>query len=174
MEHENVFLLEFGLIVPAVLKCLFRHDLCRHNLSTWRKVIHIYSFLLESKIFLMYIQFWHLKFCSNSRNLGFFCKFKKCVIFWEISHQHQRNFSIVCIILSSTHIKSFIYFSLSVPVVLKLMHPQNEQNRSSTSGPLHFNPMDILKNVFTSRIPSRFLLTAVWILLFNPLTYCQN
>ena len=29
MEHENVFLFEYGLIVPAVLKCLFRHNLCR-------------------------------------------------------------------------------------------------------------------------------------------------
>ena len=38
---------------------------------------------------------------------------------------------------------------------------QNEQNRSYTSGPLDLNPMDILKNAFTSRIFSRFLLTAV-------------
>ena len=45
----------YGLIVPAVLKCLFRHNLCRRSLSTWRKIIHIYSFLLKSKIFLMYI-----------------------------------------------------------------------------------------------------------------------
>ena len=29
------------------------------------------------------------------------------------------------------------------------MHPKNEQNRSSTLGPRHLNPMDILRNVFT-------------------------
>ena len=28
------------------------------------------------------------------------------------------------------------------------MHPKNEQNRSSTLGPRHLNPMDILRNVF--------------------------
>ena len=55
MEHENVFLFEYGLIVPAVLKCLFRHNMWRLSLPTWRKIIHIYSFLLQSKIFLMYI-----------------------------------------------------------------------------------------------------------------------
>ena len=44
---------------------------------------------------------------------------EKYAIFWEISHLHLRNFSIVYIILSSTHIKRFIYFSLSVLVVLK-------------------------------------------------------
>ena len=37
----------------------------------------------------------------------------------------------------------------------------NEQNRSSTLGPLDLNPMDILRNVFISRISSRFLLTTV-------------
>ena len=31
-------------------------------------------------------------------------------------------------------------------------HPQNEQNRSSTLGPLDLNPMHILRSVFTSRI----------------------
>ena len=30
-EQENVFLLEFGLIVPEVLKCLFRHDFRRRS-----------------------------------------------------------------------------------------------------------------------------------------------
>ena len=29
------------------------------------------------------------------------------------------------------------------------MYPQNEQNRSSTLRPLHLNPMDILRSVFT-------------------------
>ena len=33
-EQENVFLFEFGLIVPAALKCLFRHNLCRRSLPT--------------------------------------------------------------------------------------------------------------------------------------------
>ena len=37
------------------------------------------------------------------------------------------------------------------------MDPKNEQNSNSTLGPGQLNPMDILKNVFTSR----FLLTAV-------------
>ena len=77
-------------------------------------------------------------------------------------------------IKTSAHIKTYIYFSLSVPVVLKRTHPQNKQNRSSTLGPLHLNPMDILRSVFTSRISSRILLTAVWILFFNPLIYRQN
>ena len=36
-EQENVFLFEFGLIVPTVLKCLFRHNLCRRSLPTWKK-----------------------------------------------------------------------------------------------------------------------------------------
>ena len=49
----------------------------------------------------------------------------------------------------------------------------NEQNRGSNLGPLNLNPMDIL-SVFTSTISSKFLLTAVWILFFNPLIYCQN
>ena len=47
------------------------------------------------------------------------------------------------------------------------MHPKNEQNRSSTLVPWHSNPMDILRNVFTSRISPKFLLTAVGILFFN-------
>ena len=34
MEHENVFLFEYGIIVPAVLKCLFRHNLCRRRLCS--------------------------------------------------------------------------------------------------------------------------------------------
>ena len=38
---------------------------------------------------------------------------------------------------------------------------------SSTLGPLPLNPMDILRSVFTSRISSRFSLTAVWIIFFN-------
>ena len=111
-------------------------------------------------------------FCSNFQKFRSFWRFKKCPIFWKISHQHQRNFSIVRIMLSSAHIKSFIYFSLSIPVVLKWRHPQNEQNRSSTLGPLHLNPMDILRSNFTrgftSRISSRFLVTAVWILFLIP------
>ena len=55
-----------------------------------------------------------------------------------------------------------------------MMHPKNEENCSSTLGPRHLNTMEILRNVFTSRISSRFLLTSVWILFFNPLIYCQN
>ena len=39
--------------------------------------------------------------------------------------------------------------------------PENEQNRSFDSGPRHLSPIDISRNVLTSRIPLRFLLTAV-------------
>ena len=49
------FLFEFGLIVPAVLNGLFRHNLCRRSLLIWRKVTPVYTFLLQSKILLMYI-----------------------------------------------------------------------------------------------------------------------
>ena len=34
MEHENVFLFEYALIVPAVLKCLLQH-----NLPIWKKIV---------------------------------------------------------------------------------------------------------------------------------------
>ena len=44
---------------------------------------------------------------------------------------------------------------------------KNEHNRSSTLGPRNLNHMDILRDVFISRIFSRFLQTAVWILFFN-------
>ena len=71
------------------------------------------------------------------------------------------KFSIARIVLSSAHIKSVIYFSLSVPVVLKKTYPKNEQNRSSTLGLSHLNSMDILRHLFTSRISSRFFLTSV-------------
>ena len=54
------------------------------------------------------------------------------------------------------------------------MSKKNELSRSSTFGPWHLNPMDILRNVCTSRISSRSLLTAVWILFLDPLIYCQN
>ena len=38
---------------------------------------------------------------------------EKYAIFWEISHPHLRNFSIVYIILSSTHIKK-VYLSFFI------------------------------------------------------------
>ena len=50
---------------------------------------------------------------------------------------------------------------------------ENKQNCSSTLGPQHLDPMDILSNVFTSRTSSRFLLIAVLIFL-NFLIYCQK
>ena len=59
-EQENVFLSEFGRNVPAVPTCLFRHNLCRRSLPTWRKVIPIHSLLLQSKIFLMYLMWNNL------------------------------------------------------------------------------------------------------------------
>ena len=54
------------------------------------------------------------------------------------------------------------------------MHLKTKQNRNSTLRPQHLNPMDILKNVFESRVSSRYLLTTVWISFFNRLIYCQN
>ena len=44
MEHENVFLFEYGLIIPAVLKCLFRHNLCRRSLPTWENYPYLLIF----------------------------------------------------------------------------------------------------------------------------------
>ena len=67
------------------------------------------------------------------------------------------KFCVVCIILSSAHTKSFIYFSLSVPAVLKWTHPKNEQNRSSSLGPRHLNHMDILRSVFPQEFLQGFL-----------------
>ena len=32
------------------------------------------------------------------------------------------------------------------------MHPKHEQNRSSTLGPRHLNPMDILRNVLPQEL----------------------
>ena len=43
-EQENVFLFEFGLIVPVVLKCLFPYNLCRPSLPIRRKVILLLIF----------------------------------------------------------------------------------------------------------------------------------
>ena len=43
MEHENVFLFEFGLTVLVVLKYSFRHNLYGRSLSTWRKIILIFA-----------------------------------------------------------------------------------------------------------------------------------
>ena len=55
-------------------------------------------------------------------------------------------------------------FLLTVPVVLKSTHPKKKQNRRLTSGPWNLDPMGILRNAFISRISSKFILTAVWIL----------
>ena len=38
---------------------------------------------------------------------------EKYAIFWERSDLHLRNFSVVCIILSSAHIKCSIHFSIA-------------------------------------------------------------
>ena len=108
------------------------------------KVIPIYSILLQLNIFFMHIMqiilvkhrilkktseiltvssgFDICSFVQISRNLGGFLQVETCAIFWKISHLHLRNFSIVCIILSSAHKK--IIFFLSVPGVLKWMHPK--------------------------------------------------
>ena len=55
VSSKKVFLFEFWLIISTVLKCSFWHNLCKHSLPIWRKVILIYSFLFQSKIFLMYM-----------------------------------------------------------------------------------------------------------------------
>ena len=36
-DQENVFLFEFGLIVPVVLKCLFWHNLCKRTVTHMEK-----------------------------------------------------------------------------------------------------------------------------------------
>ena len=50
------------------------------------------------------------------------------------------------------------------------MHPESEQNRSSTLGPQHLNPIDIflLKNFF--KVSSNSCMDFI----FNPIIYCQN
>ena len=45
-EQENVYLFEFGLIVPAVLKCLFRHNFCRRSLPPAEKLSLFAHFVL--------------------------------------------------------------------------------------------------------------------------------
>ena len=142
--------------------------------DTIKNFFGVYNLEHPSQILKVTFHFDICSFVQISRKLGGFCKLQRCAIFWEISHLHLKNFRIVCIVLFSAHIKCIIYFSLSVPAVLKWTHPKNEQYRSSTLGPRHLNPMDILRNVFTSRTFSRFLLTAVWILFFNSLIYCQK
>ena len=54
----------------------------------------------------------HFDICSFvhiCRNLGFL-QVEKCAIFWARTHLHLRNFSIVCIILSSAHINVLFIF----------------------------------------------------------------
>ena len=67
-EQENVFFLNLDLSYRrSVLTCLFRHNWCKRSLPTLRKVIHIYSFLLQSKILLMYIMYYYM---TNSYRPG--------------------------------------------------------------------------------------------------------
>ena len=40
-EQENAFIFEFGLIVPAVLKCLFRHNFCRRSLPPAKRLPYL-------------------------------------------------------------------------------------------------------------------------------------
>ena len=54
-EQKNVFLSEFGLIVLAVLKCLFWHNFCRRSLPPAEKLsifTHVFS---NQRFFFMYI-----------------------------------------------------------------------------------------------------------------------
>ena len=106
--------------------------------------------------------------------LGVFLQMEKCAIFWEIKHLNVILFSTECILLCSAHIKCLFYFSLFIPAALKWTDPKNEQNRSSSLGPWHLNLMDNLKNVFTSRIFSRFHVTAVRTIFLDPLISWQN
>ena len=43
-EQENVFLFEFGLIVQAVLKCLFRHNFCIRSLPPQKSYPYLLIF----------------------------------------------------------------------------------------------------------------------------------
>ena len=106
--------------------------------------------------------------------LFFFLQMEKCAIFWEIKHLNVILFSTECILLCSAHIKCLFYFSLFIPTALKWTDPKNVQNRSSSLGPWHLNLMDNLKNVFTSRIFSRFDVTAVRTIFLDPLISWQN
>ena len=63
-------------------------------------------------------------FVQISRNLGFFASWKMCYILGNTPSTFETFLSIVCIILSSAHIKSFIYFSLSIPAALKWARPK--------------------------------------------------
>ena len=68
-EQENVFLFEFGLIVLAVLKCLFWHNLCRRSLPTWRKVILFTHFCTNERFspYIMCVQY--IGGCSVHRRI---------------------------------------------------------------------------------------------------------
>ena len=44
VEQENVFIFEFGLMVPAVLKCLFRHNFYRRSLPPAEKYPYLLIF----------------------------------------------------------------------------------------------------------------------------------
>ena len=67
------------------------------------------EYLKTSEILKVSSDFDICSFVQISRNAGLL-QVEKCVIFWEISHLQLRKFSIVCIMLSSAHIKSFILF----------------------------------------------------------------
>ena len=62
-----------------------------------------------------------LSFFSNFLQFEVFLQFGKWAIYILRKKLLQlKKFSIICIILSSAHGKSFIYFDLFVPVVLKM------------------------------------------------------
>ena len=51
-EQGNVFLFEFGLIIPAVLKCLFRQNFCIRSLPPAEKLPLFTHFFAPVKDFL--------------------------------------------------------------------------------------------------------------------------
>ena len=89
-------------------------------------------------------------------NLGMFYKLKN-VLFFGIpgkkSATVNKLYALYHLLFAE---KSFIYFTLFVPGVLKRTHPKAELNRSSAVGPRNINPVDILKNLFISRVSSTF------------------
>ena len=91
---------------------------------------HLLEFVLKtSKILTVSSNFDICSFVQISRNLGVFASCRMCYIlgnkqFRREKFQHGMHFTIF--------VKRFIYFTLSVPGVLKRTHPKNEQNRSSS------------------------------------------
>ena len=77
-DQENVFLSLIWTYRTGGIKMFILDNSCRCSLPTWRKVIPLYSFLLQSKVFLMHIM-WNIlaKHCilKSFRNTESFLSF---------------------------------------------------------------------------------------------------